>query len=67
MHGTKHTGDEFVYAITLVDQRDQCRYPTFIIGPASEVREDELLQLLNFILKLHKIRDSLITFIGIVD
>lgn len=61
VHGSHHTRDESVDTVTLLDQRDQCRYTAFIVVRASEMRKDELLERFNLILKSHQIANRFVT------
>lgn len=44
MHGPKHASDEFVNAKTLLDQGYEGRDAALVVGRASEIGEDKLLE-----------------------
>lgn len=67
VHGAEHAGDEFVNAVAFLHQWRQRGDSTFIVVGASEMRKDELLELVDLILQRHQIRDGLVTFVGVVD
>ena len=61
MHSPQHAGNELVDTITLLHERDQGRDPAFVIGSREEMREDQLLERINLVLKVREIVDGLIT------
>lgn len=67
MHGAQHARDELVDAVTLLHQRHQRRYAALIIPNMSEVREDQLLELVDAVLQRHQVRDGLVAFVGVID
>lgn len=67
MHGSKHAGDELVDTVTLLNERYQGGNSTLVVPHVAEVREDELLELLDLILQHHEVADGLVTLVGVVD
>jgi hypothetical protein len=61
VHRPQHTCDELVDAIAFLHKRNQCRDSAFIVGAASEMGKDELLESIDLILKRHEIRYRLVT------
>jgi hypothetical protein len=55
MHRAQHASDELVYTIALLDQGHQRSNATFVVGAASEVGEDQLLESIDLILQSHEI------------
>ncbi len=67
MHSTQHASDEFIDAITLLDQRHQSRDPALVIANIPEVRENQLLELFNLVLESHKVGNRLVALVRIVN
>lgn len=67
MEGAKHACNEFIYAITLMDEGNKSRDSAFVVTNVAKVRKDELLELLNLILQHHEICDGLVAFVGVID
>lgn len=67
MQCAKHACDELVDAVTFVNKRDEGGDATFIVANIAEVRENELLELLNLILQYHEIGDGFVAFVRIID
>ena len=61
MHSPQHAGNELVDAIALLHEGDQRRNPALIIGSREEMREDQLLERINLVLKVREVVDGLIT------
>lgn len=61
MHCSKHTCSKFINSVAFLDERDQCRYPSFVIGATSEMRKDEFLKFIDLVLKTHQVHNGLIT------
>lgn len=67
MHRAEHACNELVDAIALLHKRYQGRYPALIVPTAPEMREDKLLELLDFVLQGHQIGYSLVSFVWVID
>jgi len=67
MHSSQHASDELVDAVALLHEGNQCSDSAFIVGAASEVRKDELLERVDLILQRHQVRNRLVSLVGIVD
>lgn len=67
MHCSKHARDELVDTVALLHKRNESRDSAFIVANTSEVREDELLELINLVLQDHQVADGLISLVGVVD
>jgi hypothetical protein len=67
MHGAQHAGNKLVYAIALLHQGHQRSNSTLVVGAAPEVRENELLERIDLILKGHQVGDCFISLVWIVD
>lgn len=61
VHSSQHAGNELVDTIALLHERDKRRDPALIIDSRQEVRENQLLERINLVLKVREIMDSLIT------
>ena len=61
MHCSQHASDKLVDTITLLHQGNQRRNSAFIVGTASEVGKDELLEGIDLVLKSHKVCDRLVS------
>ena len=61
MHSSKHTGDEPVDSVTLLNEWDERRDSTFVVGGSSEVSESELLERVDLILEGHEVGDGLVS------
>jgi hypothetical protein len=61
VHRPQHACDEFVDAIAFLHKRNQCSDSAFIVGAASEMGKDQLLESIDLILKRHQIRYRLVT------
>ncbi|KAL1840656.1 hypothetical protein VTK73DRAFT_3704 [Phialemonium thermophilum] len=67
MHGAQHAGDKLVDAVALGDQGHQGRDAALVVAHAPEVREDELLELVDLVLQGHEVGDGLVALVGVVD
>ena len=67
MHGSQHARDKLVDSVALLNQGHQGRDSTLVVPHVSEVREDELLKLLNLVLQDHEVRDRFVALVGIID
>lgn len=61
MHCSKHACSKFINPVAFLDERDQGRYPSFVIGATSEMRKDKLLKFIDLVLKAHQVHNSLIS------
>jgi hypothetical protein len=67
MHSTQHASDEFVDAITLLDQGNQRSNAAFVVCAAAEVRENKLLEGIDLILQSHQVGNGLVSLVRVVD
>lgn len=67
MHCTEHACDELIDAIALLYKRHEGRNAALVVVCASEVREDQLLELVYLVLQCHQVRDRLVALIRVVD
>lgn len=60
VHGAQHASQEFVNTIALLDKRHKTRDAAFVVRRTTEMRKDELLELLDLILQGHQVHDSFV-------
>jgi len=61
VHSSEHTGDEPVDSVAFLDERDEGRDSTFVVGGSSEVSEGELLEGVDLVLEGHEVGDGLVS------
>lgn len=67
MHGSEHAGDELVDTVALLNERYKGGDSALIVPHVAEVRENQLLELLDLVLQHHEVADGLVTLVGVVD
>ena len=61
MHSSKHACNEAINSIALMNKRDKCGDFALVVCRTPEMREYKLLEGIDLVLKLHKIRDRLVS------
>ena len=61
VHGAQHAGGKLVDGIALLHQRDQRRDPALVVRRWAEVGKDQLLELIDLVLKVHQVCNGLIS------
>lgn len=67
MHGAQHACNKLVDAVAFLYQRNEGGDTALIVSNMTEMRKNQLLELLNLILERHQVGNRLVTLIGVVD
>ena len=61
MHGTQHASCKLVNVVALLDKRDKSRNSALVVGCRAEIGKDKFLELVDLVLKIHQVVNSLVT------
>jgi len=67
MHCPKHAGNKFINAVAFCNKRYKSRYSAFIVSDVAKMGKDQLLKLVNLVLKGHQVGDGFVAFIWVVN